>query len=261
MWTTSWLHHGDVTYVLLTWSSDVDMSSLPPNSSFLILAPPSDTWDCFWWKRICVCVCVHVCMSVSVCMYVCVRVCVSVYVCTCVCVCVYMCVCVCACVHVWKYKIHSVLAVYYNNYVYTVKVMWCKVYVITWYTCFIPRPSWCSILHIENVSNLGFCLWHTLLCEHHLQILSWVSSALPGTCPVSAWAEVLMKQAHHEAQDPSAPTTVHATKKNTIEPEDFAIFNPRRMRRRVTVLAFCLCVYMTVTTISAREFISKHKLP
>jgi hypothetical protein len=37
------------------------------------------------------------------------------------------------------------------------------------------------------------------------------------------------------------------------------IINPRRMRRRVTVLAFCQCVYMTVTTISARAFISKHK--
>jgi hypothetical protein len=38
-----------------------------------------------------------------------------------------------------------------------------------------------------------------------------------------------------------------------------SIINPRRMRRRVTVLTLCLCVYMSVTIISARSFISKHK--
>jgi hypothetical protein len=37
------------------------------------------------------------------------------------------------------------------------------------------------------------------------------------------------------------------------------VINPRRMRRRVTVLALCLCVYLSVATISARSFISKHK--
>ena len=66
------------------------------------------------FERVCVCVCMGVCVyayvCVSACIFVCVCVCVCVcmcvYVCVCVCVCVCMCVCgcvrVCACVCLWK---------------------------------------------------------------------------------------------------------------------------------------------------------------
>jgi hypothetical protein len=62
-----------------------------------------------WWTRVCVCVCMYVCMyvcvCVCVCMYVCVCMCVCMYVCVCVCVCVYVCMCVCmyVCVCVCMY--------------------------------------------------------------------------------------------------------------------------------------------------------------
>ena len=60
-----------------------------------------DQVSCPEKKKMCVCVCVHVCMCVCTCVYVCVRVCMCVYVCVracvraCACVCVRACVCAC----------------------------------------------------------------------------------------------------------------------------------------------------------------------
>ena len=42
--------------------------------------------------------CVFVCVCVCVCVFVCVCVCLCVFVCLCVCVCLFVCVCVCVCV-------------------------------------------------------------------------------------------------------------------------------------------------------------------
>ena len=56
----------------------------------------------------CVCVCVFVCMCVCVCVFVCMCVCVCVFVCMCLCVCVCVFVCVCLCVCICEYVYMSV---------------------------------------------------------------------------------------------------------------------------------------------------------
>jgi len=45
------------------------------------------------YERVCVCVCVRVCVRVCVCAFTSVCVCVCIYKCVCVCVCIYKCVC------------------------------------------------------------------------------------------------------------------------------------------------------------------------
>ena len=53
-------------------------------------------------QHLCVCVCVHVCVSIRACVCACVCVCVFFCVCACLCVCacVYVCVCECLCISV-----------------------------------------------------------------------------------------------------------------------------------------------------------------
>ena len=60
------------------------------------------TWSVRVWLCVCVCTCVYVCVHVYMCMCVCVYVCVCECMCVCVCVCAcvcgkYMCACVCEC--------------------------------------------------------------------------------------------------------------------------------------------------------------------